>query len=102
MKTIINNYDENIWFIVAFEEEFKSDKHNILYIEDAGKITQKLYNALLKQYQNPDSPESLKSLNMLCVRLVFCLYADYTEVETMPKKSLKYCRSNSLPMNLSA
>ena len=28
--------------------------------------------------------------------------ADYTEVETMPKKSLKYCRSNSLPMNLSA
>ena len=44
--------------------------------EDAGKITQKLYNALLKQYQNPDSPESLKSLNMLCVRLVFCFYAE--------------------------
>ncbi len=39
MKTVVNNYNENIWFIVAFEEEFKSDKHNILYIEDAGKIT---------------------------------------------------------------
>ena len=34
--------------------------------------------------------------------LRFTRYADYTEVETMPKKSLKYCRSNSLPMNLSA
>ena len=43
---------------------------------DAGKITEKLYKALLDQYQNPDSPESLKSLNMLCVRFVFCFYAD--------------------------
>ena len=43
---------------------------------DAGKIIEKLYKALREQYQNPDSPESLKSLNMLCVRLVFCFYAD--------------------------
>ena len=34
------------------------------------------YDAILKQYKNPDSPETLKSLNMLCVRLVFCLYAE--------------------------
>lgn len=42
----------------------------------AGELVGKLYNAILKQYKNPDSPESLKSLNMLCVRLVFCLYAE--------------------------
>ncbi len=42
----------------------------------AGELVGKLYNAILKQYRNPDSPESLKSLNMLCVRLVFCLYAE--------------------------
>ncbi|MDE5861637.1 MAG: methylase, partial [Ruminococcus sp.] len=36
----------------------------------------KLYDLILKQYKNPDSPETLKSLNMLCVRLVFCLYAE--------------------------
>ncbi|MGN0691102.1 MAG: DNA methyltransferase [Oscillospiraceae bacterium] len=42
----------------------------------AGEIVGKLYNALLKQYINPESPESLRSLNMLCVRLVFCLYAE--------------------------
>ncbi len=47
---------------------------------DAGKITEKLYKALLLQYQNPDSPDSLKSLNMLCVRLVFCFYADKSNI----------------------
>ena len=31
---------------------------------------------LLKQYNSPASPDELKSLNMLCVRLVFCLYAE--------------------------
>lgn len=41
----------------------------------AGELVGKLYNAILKQYKNPENPESLKSLNMLCVRLVFCLYA---------------------------
>lgn len=42
----------------------------------AGEIVGRLYDALLKQYKNPDSPETLRSLNMLCVRLVFCLYAE--------------------------
>lgn len=42
----------------------------------AGEIVGKLYEALHKQYNNPDSEKSLKSLNMLCVRLVFCLYAE--------------------------
>ncbi len=42
----------------------------------AGELVGILYNAILKQYKNPESPESLKSLNMLCVRLVFCLYAE--------------------------
>ena len=43
---------------------------------DAGRIVGELYDALLAQYNNPDDPETLKSLNMLCVRLVFCLYAE--------------------------
>ena len=29
-----------------------------------------------KQYANPQAEQSLKSLNKLCVRLVFCLYAE--------------------------
>ena len=42
----------------------------------AGELVGKLYNAILKQYRDPESPETLRSLNMLCVRLVFCLYAE--------------------------
>lgn len=42
----------------------------------AGEIVGKLYDALLAQYRDPTNPDSLKSLNMLCVRLVFCLYAE--------------------------
>ena len=42
----------------------------------AGELVGKLYDAILQQYKEPDSPETLKSLNMLCVRLVFCLYAE--------------------------
>ena len=46
----------------------------------AGEIVGTLYDALLKQYKDPTSPETLKSLNALCVRLVFCLYAEDAEI----------------------
>lgn len=42
----------------------------------AGELVGVLYDALLAQYQDPNDPETLKSLNALCVRLVFCLYAE--------------------------
>ena len=42
----------------------------------AGGIVGRMYNEILQQYIHPESPESLKSLNILCVRLVFCLYAE--------------------------
>lgn len=42
----------------------------------AGELVGKLYNELLKQYKDPDSDHTLKSINQLCVRLVFCLYAE--------------------------
>ena len=42
----------------------------------AGELVGVLYDALLRQYKDPNDPETLKSLNALCVRLVFCLYAE--------------------------
>ena len=42
----------------------------------AGEIVGTLYDAFLKEYKDPDDPETLKNLNALCVRLVFCLYAE--------------------------
>lgn len=42
----------------------------------AGDLVGKIYNALLEQYKNPDDQHSQESINQLCVRLVFCLYAE--------------------------
>ena len=42
----------------------------------AGEIVGKLYDALHSQYIHPDNGNSLVSLNKLCVRLVFCLFAE--------------------------
>ncbi len=42
----------------------------------AGELVGALYDALLKQYKDPSSQSTLQSLNKLCVRLVFCLYAE--------------------------
>lgn len=42
----------------------------------AGELVGVLYDALLKQYKNPNNLRTLQSLNKLCVRLVFCLYSE--------------------------
>ena len=42
----------------------------------AGQLVGRLYDELWKCYKDPSSKESLHSLNVLCVRLVFCLYAE--------------------------
>ena len=42
----------------------------------AGEIVGRLYDALRRQYKNPENEQTQKSLNVLCVRLVFCFYAE--------------------------
>ena len=42
----------------------------------AGEIVGMMYDALLEQYNDKTDAETLRSLNILCVRLVFCLYAE--------------------------
>ena len=61
-------------FLVDSEQEnIKAQK--VLSFQ-AGDIVGRLYDRLLKQYKDPTDVNSLKSLNKLCVRLVFCLYAE--------------------------
>ena len=43
---------------------------------EAGKVVAQLYNKLFSLYQEPDKELVQKNLNKLCVRLVFCWYAD--------------------------
>lgn len=63
---------------LQFLATFKNDK---IIVEQelsikAGALIGKLYDGLIKQYKDPKSDNTLKSLNKLCVRLVFCLYAE--------------------------
>ncbi len=46
----------------------------------AGEIVGQIYDAFIKQYENPESEHTLHSLNVLCVRLVFCLYAENADL----------------------
>lgn len=61
----------------------------------AGNIVGVLYDELLKQYINPESEETLKSLNQLCVRLVFCLYAEDSGIFGGHNKFHNYIQSFS-------
>lgn len=61
-------------FLINKEDEHIKKEREISI--KAGDIVGEIYDELLKQYTNPDDEHSLKSLNMLCVRIVFCLYAD--------------------------
>ena len=45
----------------------------------AGRIVGEIYDALLKQYGDANS-DHLAALNRLCVRLVFCLYAEDADI----------------------
>ncbi|MDD7664626.1 MAG: N-6 DNA methylase [Lachnospiraceae bacterium] len=58
------------------KKEVKEISHEMEISIQAGDIVGKLYDALIKQYKDPTNEHSLKSLNALCVRLVFCLYAE--------------------------
>lgn len=61
-------------FLVDKEDE--NIKKEMEISLQAGELVGVLYDEILKQYKNPDDEETLKSLNKLCVRLVFCLYAE--------------------------
>ena len=66
----------------AYRLEFLIDKTNehlereMKVSMEAGQIVGEIYDGLLKQYVNPDNPDSLHAINQLIVRLVFCLYAE--------------------------
>lgn len=61
-------------FLVA-----KSNEHlerELQISMQAGDIVREIYEALIKQYVNPESEHTLHAMNQLIVRLVFCFYAE--------------------------
>ena len=68
-----------LMFLVDAKSEHLSKEMQVSM--QAGEIVGKIYDALLKQYDD-NSPEALRWLNILCVRIVFCLYAEDAEIFT--------------------
>ena len=66
-------------FLVDAKNEHLSKEMEVSI--QAGEIVGKIYEALLQQYDD-NSPEALRWLNILCVRIVFCLYAEDAGVFT--------------------
>ena len=60
-------------FLVNVKSEHISREEEVSM--KAGEIIGAIYDAMLEQYGDRD-PETLQQLNILCVRLVFCLYAE--------------------------
>lgn len=79
--------DKYTMFDFLLKKDVKEITEEVEVSVKAGNLVGKLYDALKKQYKDPDSEETLKSLNMLCVRLVFLLYAE-DEVGVFNHKSL--------------
>lgn len=63
MNFLVDTGDENI-------------KQEMAVSLKAGELVGALYDAILAKYQDSNNPETLRSLNKLCVRLVFCMYAE--------------------------
>ncbi len=72
LKDLEKDYYRLEFLVDSKNENLKKEEEISL---KAGDLVGKLYDSLYKQYLDPDS-NSLKSLNILCVRIVFCLYAE--------------------------
>ena len=61
-------------FLVDSKNEHIKKEEEVSF--KAGELVGKLYDAFSKQYRDLSNEQSQKDLNELCVRLVFCLYAE--------------------------
>ena len=72
LENLPNEYYRLSFLVETGKEHLRKEEQISV---DAGNAVGLLYDALLKQYKTVDE-DVLKSLNKLCVRLVFCLYAE--------------------------
>ncbi|MBR0065499.1 MAG: class I SAM-dependent DNA methyltransferase, partial [Paludibacteraceae bacterium] len=87
LANLENEYDRLRFLVDQGNEHIKQEEK---ISKDAGKLVAHIYDGLLAQYNKPilsanaestqqkanANAEILRSLNILCVRLVFCLYAE--------------------------
>jgi len=72
LENLYKEYYRLKFLVDAKNEHLRKEE---IVSKEAGEIVGKIYEALLTQYDD-NSPEALRWLNILCVRIVFCLYAE--------------------------
>ena len=76
-EILLDNLEKEYYrlqFLVDVKSEHLSREMEVSM--QAGEMVGRIYEKLLEQYIDPTNAHSLKSLNILCVRLVFCLYCE--------------------------
>lgn len=73
LKDLEKKYYQLEFLVDKSNEHLEKEKQVSL---SAGELVGKIYDELLKQYKDPNNEHSQKSINQLCVRIVFCLYAE--------------------------
>lgn len=96
LSVLLENLDKDYHLLNFLVEETdeKIIREKELSIE-AGRLVGRLYDMLLAQYADPASPETLRSLNILCVRLVFCMYAEDASLFGKKNMFVNYLRKHS-------
>ncbi len=83
----------------AYKLNFITDAHKAALRHEfalsikAGEIVGALYKGFLEEYRQPEAEKTLKSLNILCVRLVFCLFAEKAGIFGKKGLFLNYLQS---------
>ena len=65
---------------IADRDKTPDDGNEAEISKDAGELVGQLKDALKARYKDPESESAKHSLTVLCVRLVFCLYAEDADV----------------------
>ena len=77
LKILLENLEKEYYLLQFLVDEGNAHlKREMEVSVKAGSLVGIIYDKLLEQYIDKDSVATLKSLNILCVRLVFCLYAE--------------------------
>jgi len=92
LKDLAKEYYRLMFLVDTGDENLRREMEVSI---QAGNLVGVLYDEILKQYHDPENEESLKSLNKLIVRLVFCLYSEDAGIFGGHSKFHNYIKSFS-------
>lgn len=75
-----NLYKEYQMLQFLFDPQVEQIRRELKVSQEAGDRIGKVYDALLSLYPGEPTEEEYRSLNLFCVRLVFCYYAEDAEL----------------------